>query len=187
MTKRNAIVVTSVALAMLGAPGLITADDDGEGRSLKASLTGFQEPPSVSTTGRGKFKAKISSDESSFEYELSYRDLEGTITQSHIHIGQFRVNGGIAIWLCQTEGTLAPEPVRAVTPVCPGPNEGTVTGTVTAAQVLGPGAQGFAAGDFERLVRAMRAGVAYANVHSDRNPGGEIRGQIRKRDRDGDD
>lgn len=182
-----AIGATLVALAMLGPQGLLVADEDGgQGRKLKASLTGFQEPPAVSSTGRGKFEAKISHDESSFDYELSYQDLEGTVTQSHIHIGQFSVNGGIAIWLCQTEGTPAPESVRAVTPACPGPNEGTVTGTVTAAQVIGPAGQGVAAGEFEEVLRAIRAGVAYANVHSTRNPGGEVRGQIRNHDRDDD-
>ena len=57
--------------------------------------------------------------------------------------------------------------------------------TVTAADVIGPTGQGIAAGEFAEVLRAIRQGVAYANVHSMRNLGGEIRGQIR--DRDGDD
>ena len=172
-----AICATLVALAMLGSQGLLVAygddDEDQGGRLLKASLTGFEEPPAVSSTGRGEFEARISHDESSFDYELSYEDLEGTVTQSHIHLGQFSVNGGIAIWLCQTAGT--PAPVAALTPFCP--NEG----TVTAAQVIGPAGQGVAAGEFAEVLRALRKGVTYANVHSTRNAGGEIRGQIRRR------
>ena len=39
-------------------------------------------------------------------------------------------------------------------------------------------AQGIAAGEFFSLVRALRAGFAYANVHTDVFPGGEIRGQL---------
>lgn len=183
-----AIGATLVAVAMLGPQSPLVADEDkGKGRSLKTFLTGFQEPPAVSSTGRGEFEVKVSRDGTFFDYELSYRDLEGTVTQAHIHIGQFSVNGGIAIWLCQTAGTPAPDSVSAVTPVCPGPNEGTVTGTVTAAQVIGPAGQGVAPGEFDEVLRAMGAGVAYANVHSSRNPGGEIRGQIRKHDRDDDD
>lgn len=39
-------------------------------------------------------------------------------------------------------------------------------------------AQGVEAGSFDVLVRAIRAGYTYANVHTTRWPGGEIRGQI---------
>ena len=65
-------------------------------------------------------------------------------------------------------------------PTCP--QSGTVTGTITAANVIAPMTpQGIAAGEFAELVEAMRAGVTYANVHSlPQFPGGEIRGQIRK-------
>jgi hypothetical protein len=39
-------------------------------------------------------------------------------------------------------------------------------------------AQGIAAGEFGELVAALRAGRAYANVHTTKFPPGEIRGQI---------
>jgi hypothetical protein len=53
-----------------------------------------------------------------------------------------------------------------------------VTGTVTAADVVGPTGQGVSPGEFEEILDAMRAGVTYANVHTTKIPGGEIRGQI---------
>ncbi len=62
------------------------------------------------------------------------------------------------------------------TPVCP--QTGKVTGTITAANVIGPAGQGIAAGEFAEALRAVRKGVAYANVHSSKYPAGEIRGQI---------
>jgi hypothetical protein len=44
--------------------------------------------------------------------------------------------------------------------------------------------QGIEAGNFAELVAAMRVGSTYANVHSTKWPGGEIRAQIRERDDD---
>jgi CHRD domain len=85
------------------------------------------------------------------------------------------------VWLCQVTtgppGVRAPDAVAASTPECPTP-EGTVEGTITPEQVLAQTAQGFAAGDFDALVDAIRAGATYANVHSSLFAPGEIRGQI---------
>jgi hypothetical protein len=132
----------------------------------------------VSSVATGEFEAKINDSADTIEYELTYADLEGIVTQSHIHFGQRSVNGGISAWLCET--TTNPSP-SASTPTCPAPG-GTATGTITPLEVVGPAGQGIAAGEFEELVAAIRAGRAYANVHSSKFPGGEIRGQINDRD-----
>ena len=129
----------------------------------------------VSSTGSGALRIRVSHDESSFEYKLTYEDLEGVVTQAHIHLGQKSVNGGIVVWLCGTASLPGP----AGTPTCPGASSGEVSGIVHAANVVAVTTQGIAAGDFAEVLSAIREGVAYANVHTDRSPGGEIRGQIR--------
>jgi hypothetical protein len=96
------------------------------------------------------------------------------VTQAHIHLAQPGVNGGISVWLCGT----ATNPGPAGTPSCGGPKAGMAKGVVMANNVIGPAGQGIEAGEFGELLAAMRAGVTYANVHSTRNTGGEIRGQI---------
>jgi hypothetical protein len=172
--------VTVAALAMLGSQSSLAAGDgDRQNGFVKANLNGFQEPPTSLTAATGTFEATIADDEASFDYTLSYEDLEGVVTQSHIHVGQLKVNGGIAIWLCETTASPAPASVADATPTCPGPNSGTVSGTVRPAQVVGPAGQGVSPGEFEEVLRAFRLGVTYANVHTTRTPGGEIRGQIR--------
>jgi hypothetical protein len=172
--SRTAVFVAGAMLLSMSWPDEAQAQARRK-KVLTADLVGFEEPPSVSSTGSGTFRAKISRDELSFEYELEFQDLEGEVTQAHIHFGQKGVNGGISIWLCGT----AANPGPAGTPDCGGPSGGSVTRTVDADDVVGPNAQGIAPSEFAEVLRAMREGVAYANVHSTRNTGGEIRGQIK--------
>ena len=146
----------------------------GGSNSIQAheGLAGYSEVPALSTTGNGNFDAKVSSDGQSFDWTLTYGDLEGSVTQAHIHFGQRDVSGGISIWLCGT----ATNPGPAGTAVCP--SAGTVTGTATAANVVGPVGQGIEAGAWEEILAAIRAGKTYANVHSTKWAPGEIRGQL---------
>jgi hypothetical protein len=133
--------------------------------------------PAVSSNASGTFSATISRDLSTVSYTLQYRGLQGEVTQAHIHIGQFSVNGGIMVWLCETAGTQSPDP--NFNTECP--QSGTVTGEITAANVTPNGGavgQGIAEGQFREFLRALRLGVAYANVHSTKFGGGEVRGQI---------
>jgi CHRD domain-containing protein len=133
----------------------------------------------ISSGATGSFSATLNKSEDLVEYTLHYEGLESDITQSHIHFGQRHTVGGIVVWLCQTDGTRAPAAVAAATPFCPGAREGTVSGTFNAAQVLAQSAQGIDAGEFDELIRAIRAGAAYANAHTTTNTPGEIRGQIK--------
>jgi hypothetical protein len=167
----------AVALAFALAAPAALADRDGD--KIRARLTGYEEVPSVSTTGKGEFEAKISRDEGLIEYELSYSGLVGTVQQSHIHFAQKGVNGSIVVWLCQTATTPAPAAVAGLTPFCP--QSGTVTGQITAANVItaGTASQMILATELAEVIAAIRAHRAYVNVHATPlNPGGEIRGQI---------
>jgi hypothetical protein len=158
----------------------------GGKRSVKTGdMSGYLEAPPVSSAAEGEFSAKIDDSGDKITYRIEYEGLEGTITQSHIHFGQRSVSGGISAWLCETATNPSPS---ASTPTCP--QSGTVTGTITPLEVVGPGSppavppnggQGINPGEFEELVAAIRAGRAYANVHSNKFPAGEIRGQINDR------
>ena len=175
MMKHAGMFLLVAGIAVVGTPGVPTlaGDPDDSARTLRASLKGIEEPPSISSTGRGTFRATISEDGTSLSYTLSYADLEGDVQQSHIHLGQRSVSGGIAVFLCTNLGN-----GPAGTPACPGPRAGTVSGTVTGDQIVGPSGQGLAPGEFAELLRAIDRQVTYANVHSSKHPGGEIRGQI---------
>jgi CHRD domain len=162
-------IVTATALAG-------TVAFAGGGSSISETLSGYQEDPlTLSTPGTGEFQASIRAKHQEITYQLSYADLEAPVTQAHIHFGGRAQSGGIAVFLCSN---LANGP--AGTQACP-PAPATVSGTIEPDDVIGPAGQGIGAGEFGELVDAIRGGVTYANVHSEKYPGGEIRAQLEER------
>jgi len=174
--KALRIVLALLVTVLVSAPILVSAE---RAERVHATLIGYQEVPSVSTPANGEFHATIAEDEASIDYELTFSGLVGTVQQSHIHVGQRGVNGSVVVWLCQTTTTPAPAAVVLITPMCQ--QSVTITGHITAANVVpaSTASQQIVAGDLAKVIAAIRAGVAYANVHATPlNPGGEIRGQI---------
>ena len=160
------LVLAFTALAAGAAQG----DEDDRDRA-RARLSGFQEVPAVSTAAKASFEAKLTP--TGFGYELSYHGLENDAAQSHIHFGQKSVNGGVSVFLCSNLGN-----GPAGTQACP-LRAGTIRGAISVGDVIGPGVQGITAGQLDELLRAMRAGITYVNVHTTGFPGGEVRGQIK--------
>jgi hypothetical protein len=187
---RKVLLLSAVpALALLA--GSVTAgDDNGEdnngprkGNRAFAELKPTEEVPALSSpAARGRFKATIDEENQTISYELSYEGLQAPALQAHIHLGQRRVNGGVSVFLCGNAPAVPPETVPQP-PACP-PSPATVSGELTAANIIGPVAQGIeptspTVNEFEELVAMLRQELAYVNVHSARFPGGEIRGQLR--------
>ena len=167
----RALVLGGV-IALLGVGSYAIAG--GGSKEFKGrQLTGYEEIPDISTVATGSFEARLSDDGTSLAYELSYSGLEGTVQQAHVHFGKRAVSGGVSFFLCGT----AASPGPAGTPVCP--QSGTVSGTIEAADVIGPTTQGIEVGNLAEILAAMRAGHAYANVHSSKWPSGEIRAQLK--------
>jgi len=167
---KRTLVKHVLPIPLLLSPLLLLSAADAQNRNFQARLGGFQEVPAISTGAGGTFRARISNDGAAIHYQLSYSALEGAVSMAHIHLGQRSVNGGIAAWLCSNVGTPGVQP-------CPAP-PATISGILLAADVVGPAGQGIAEGEFDELVRAMRAGAAYVNVHTSLHPGGEIRSQL---------
>jgi hypothetical protein len=167
-------VKLAAGVAVLGVVVITAAAVAGDRGRLKTDLNGYEETPqAISTTGNGEFKATIVQGGNAIDYVLRYADLEGgAVQQAHIHFGQEAISGGISAFLCTNLGN-----GPAGTQACPAaPAE--ITGTIAADQVVGPAGQGIAAGEFDELLSAIRAGFAYVNVHTETYTGGEIRGQF---------
>ena len=195
--KRTLVLATAI-LALVAAP-LAASDRDkdrDEEQRVRTHLAGYNETPqTINSVGSGEFKAKISSDGTTIQYELTYRDLSSNILQSHIHFGRPATTGGIVLFLCTN---LTP-PANVPTPqACPTTSPATISGTLTAADVIplavtcsgtppvcsGQAIDSGAAG-FAEMLKAIREGAAYVNVHTTNHPSGEIRGRLGPhRDRD---
>ena len=172
MRFRVAVAAASLAIYVaLAVPTLA----GNQGRGLDGQLVGFNEVPVVSTIATGTFEARVAPDGDSFDWTLTFQDLESDSRQAHIHVGQPDVNGGISVWLCDSATNPAPDPNVELCPT----RAGSVSGTADASDVVGPTGQLIMAGEFDELLEAIRAGNAYVNVHSSGVPSGEIRSQVR--------
>jgi CHRD domain len=140
-------------------------------QSFRADLRGFNEVPSISSSGTGRFDAELIPEDGSIEYRLRYSGLESAVTAAHIHFSQAATNGGIIVFLCTN---LDDGP--AGTQACP--EGGEISGVITAEDVLGSADQGLDFGAFDQLLQAMLDRATYANVHTEVHGAGEIRGQI---------
>jgi hypothetical protein len=177
---RGKLALAVVAVGAV-AIGIVTVAGAGGGKSIRARLTGYQEVPALSTLGVGKFRASINRGASEIHYQLTYGGLESPATQSHIHFENKTNAGPIVVFLCSNLGN-----GPAGTQTCP-PGGGTISGTIRPANVgAGAAAQGLSTGEFGELVRAIRAGATYVNVHTTGRPSGEIRAQLVDKDSDDD-
>jgi hypothetical protein len=164
-------VLSLAIIASIVASGPVLAQN-GPKRISKV-LTGYEEVPALSTPGAGRFSARIANDRSAIAWELSYSGLESDVQQAHIHFENATNNGPIAVFLCTNLGN-----GPAGTQLCPA-QPATISGVIEAADVgAGAAASGLGAGEFAELLRAIRAGATYVNVHSTVRTGGEIRAQL---------
>ena len=171
MRGRVRIAVASALVAGAAVAGTVALADGGDG--IREELTGYQEDPlTFSTPASGDFHASLQAKKSGISYRLSYSGFTTDVLQAHIHFGGRHQSGGISVFLCSNLGN-----GPAGTQACP-KREGTVTGTIGPADVIGPAAQGIAAREFDELLDAIANDVTYVNVHSDQYPGGEIRAQL---------
>jgi len=165
--KKLLLVVLSVFCFTM----LCAAADNDDSVFFRAKLSGLNETSGgggpINTPASGTFKATVHPD-GTITFTLTFKNLTSNILVSHIHFGFPAESGGVMIFLCGGGGQ----------PACPVATSATVTGTITAANVVGPAAQNVTAGDLTTALRLVGEGAGYVNVHTVNFKGGEIRGQV---------
>ena len=171
---KHSTVLTGVLAIMFLAMAVAPAAAQ---ENISSHLVGYRETPlTINSNGFADFHATISKDGTSITYTETYQDLTSTVTQSHIHFGRPAITGGIMVFLCTNLTPPAGVPAPQACPAAPA----TITGTLTAADVIALPDQGIDSGaaGFAELIQGIRARATYVNVHTVNHPGGEIRGVL---------
>ena len=167
MKTKNIALLTITALAIV----LFAPAAHAQTENFSARLDGSREVPPVNTAGTGTFE--MTNQDGDITFSLTFSGLSSTLTAAHMHFAPSKVAGGVMIFLCGGGGQ----------PDCPPITDGTITGTITSANVTGPITQGINAGDLDSALGAVRSGLSYVNVHTTNFGSGEVRGQVRNGDR----
>jgi hypothetical protein len=161
LATATASIRAQPAAAATATTGGGTATSSTGQQTFTATMTGSEEVPPKNTQATGSAKFVSSSDGNSMTYRIRVAHING-VTMAHIHSGSIGKNGPIVVTL-----------FKSATPT--GPMNGPLSqGTITSANLEGP-LKGKTISD---LVKLINDGKAYANVHTQQNPKGEIRGQI---------
>jgi hypothetical protein len=175
ITMAMLFVVGAVSLASMG----VRAQDPGDSLRLSSRLSSFNEVPPKALGSQGTFSATLSEDGTTLNWTLTWTGLSGPPSAAHIHFAQAGVNSGVMTFLC---GGPTGNPDIPQKPNCPQTTPGSITGTTNAGDIIalnsGMSDLGLDLHDFAAFLRALRAGDGYANMHTARFPGGEIRGQL---------
>ncbi len=161
--RRIQLTIALTVMALVAAMGAATAQGP---TNYRAHLSGDNEVPPVDTNAQGQTVLQLAADGESMDYRLNVANIENVL-MAHLHVGPPDANGPVVVWLYPEDG---PPPA-----LIEGRFDGTLaTGTITESDLVGP-LEGM---DLDALIAEMDAGNIYVNVHTEQNPGGEIRGQV---------
>src|SRR5215467_15442650 len=176
-----------VALLVLAFSLALPAQEDNS-VVFTAKLSTFNEVPPKANGAHGTFHAKLSEDGTILNWTFTWSGLTGPPLFAHIHFGLKGGNYPVMTFFCGGPKGVSGIPQK---PDCPQTTSGSISGTTTADDIIAlnaaPNDQALDQHDFAGFLSALRHGSAYANMHTMRSPGGEIRGQVRRGDADGGD
>jgi CHRD domain len=162
----------AVLLLVLAPASVVTAAPAAQGAprvlAATATLSGAEEvPPVPDTAGSGEAVSRLSPDGMTLRYTLVAVNLTSPPTGAHIHAPAPRgQNADVVAFLYPAPNARSRcDQATALALRC--------EGELTAADLRGP----LAGQPLSALVALLAAGQTYTNVHTERHPGGEVRGQ----------
>lgn len=129
-------------------------------KSFKAKLTPKEETKKPTSKASGKATFKLDKDGTKITYKVMVKNIVNA-NAAHIHVGKKGEDG---------------PPIAGL---FSGKKDGKFSGVLAEGTITGDDLMGDYKGKFDELVKMMRSGDTYVNVHTDANPDGEVRGQIK--------
>jgi len=161
-------------LAVFGCGG----GDNNEEVKRTANLTGAGERPApvLNTPGNGTAVLTVNDDQTEIQFVVTYNNLTN-VTQAHMHVGDANTAGPIVLFYCTNVGGAPAGTVGGQ--ACPQGSSVTVSGTLKAVDLIPRAATATTpeATTFNQVIALLQNGLTYSNVHTQANPGGEIRAQ----------
>ena len=164
--KKHFVLPLILLAALLGSCELLDdylpKDTNAKTVTYVAFLSGNQEVPAVAAVGAAQGTFTLNKEKTEISYQLVVANTD-KIRFAHIHLAPAGQNGPIVADLLETQN----------------PSTGLINGelakgTIKAEDLTGP----LAGKPLSDLIQALETGSAYANIHTDRFPAGELRGQI---------
>jgi hypothetical protein len=151
------VFIIAIAVSTITFINLIDTKAFAQNNKFIANLTGKEEVPPTNSNATGTVQFNLKGNDG-IDYLVNATNIRG-VTDGHLHLGKKGENGLIVFTLFRPDA-----PVDQISE-----NE-----TITADEFVGP-LKGKSIND---LTTAMGNGSIYANIHTQENPNGEIRGQI---------
>jgi hypothetical protein len=163
--RTSTVASAGLAVAALGLGTAVVADGyEWKARPINAA----QEVPTPVGDPTAVARAQFELEDGVLHYKIRMRAPIEDVFMAHIHAGARGTAGPIVVWLY---GTPPPNPAMNVDFA---KGDTVAKGTVSAADFIGP----LAGKTIEDIAAALDSGGYYVNIHTVRNPAGEIRGQV---------
>ena len=152
-----AISLVSFSMAQIN---LAIAQEKAPSEGFSAILSGGEEVPPVDTAATGVASFIVEGGES-IKYDVNVTGMD-KVTAAHIHNAAKGKNGEVVVTLFKADSPT-----------------GQISGNLANGSITASNLEGQMQGSpFRDIIRALELGEAYVNVHTEKNPNGEIRGQI---------
>jgi hypothetical protein len=133
--------------------------------NMAATLTGGNEVPIILTGAYGVATVTVNMDTQDVSWNIQVFNMPSGVNNAHFHVGPVGISGPVVVNVAfpptvSNDFTLS----------------GTANGNTNPSALIPRRDQGI--GSWEDFIQSLVGGQTYLNIHSQNNPGGEIRGQV---------